>query len=106
MAISSINSKRTFKELRKGILLCLSKGQMTVNEIARFAAINWKTVDNHLIHLAGRGLVKEVFNSAYVRIYELTEDGKSFTINNVSNNIRIEDNKKNAIFKTTSVTIL
>ncbi len=106
MAISSINSKRTFKEIRKGILLCLSKGQMTVNEIARSAAINWKTVDNHLIHLAGRGLVKEVLNSAYVRIYELTDDGKNFTINNVSNDVKIENNKKNAIFKTTSIIVL
>ncbi|MBW2977182.1 ArsR family transcriptional regulator [Candidatus Woesearchaeota archaeon] len=97
MTADNSNGKRTFKEIRKGILLCLSKGQMTVNEIATCANINWKTVDNHLIHLTGRGMVKEVLNSAYVRIYELTEEGKEFILNSTSKKIKIGDNKKNAV---------
>ncbi len=112
MATSSVNSngegnsKRTFKDIRKEILLCLSKGQMTVNEIAVCAKINWKTVSNHLVHLTGRGLVREVLNSAYVRIYELTEEGKNFLVITVSNCIRIENNKKYAAIRTTSITLL
>ncbi|MEK6948643.1 MAG: ArsR family transcriptional regulator [Nanoarchaeota archaeon] len=107
MATSSGNSngKRTFKEIRKEILLCLSKGQMTVNEIAVCAKINWKTVDNHLIHLSGRGLVREVFNSAYVRIYELAEEGKDFLLANFSDKIKIENKKKYAV-KTARITLL
>ena len=84
MATSSANGKRTFEDIRKKILLCLSQGQMTVNEISVSTSTNWKTVSNHLIYLTGRGLVKEVLNSAYVRIYELTDEGKSFITNNVS----------------------
>lgn len=103
MATNSDNGKRTFMKLRREILLCLSKGQMTVNEIATCAGINWKTVDNHLIYLSGRGIVKEVLNSAYVRIYELTDEGKDFIANNVSKKIRIGNGKKNAVFKTTSI---
>lgn len=86
--------KRTFREIRKSILLALSKGQLTVNEIAKQSEINWKTVNNHLIYLTGRGFVKEVFSSSYVRIYELTEQGKNFILKNISKKIRIEDNKK------------
>ena len=100
------NGKRTFKDIRKEILLCLSKGQMTVNEISVCAKINWKTVSNHLIHLTGRGLVKEVLNSAYVRIYELTEEGKNFLVINISDKIKIENNKKNASVKTTNIILL
>lgn len=106
MAINSENGKRTFKEIRKKILLCLSKGQMTVNEMAILANINWKTVDNHLIYLSGRGLVKEVLNSAYVRIYELTDEGKNFIMNNLSKKVKIGNNNKNAIFKTTRIIVL
>ena len=99
------NGKRTFKDLRKEILLCLSKGQMTVNEIAVCAKINWKTVSNHLIHLTGRGLVREVLNSAYVRIYELSEEGKNFLLANVSSKLKIEDKKKYAV-KTARIKLL
>lgn len=105
MAISSVNGKRTFKNIRKEILLSMSKGQMTVNEVSIGAKINWKTVNNHLIYLTGRGLVREVLNSAYVRIYELTEEGKNFLLANVSSKIKIEDNKKYAV-KTSRITLL
>src|SRR3989338_7296660 len=106
MAISSVNGKRKFEEIRKEILICLSKGQMTVNEIATCSKINWKTVDNHLIYLSGKGYVKEVLNSTYVRIYELTEQGKTFIFNNVSKILKIQNNKKHAIVKTTRITML
>ena len=86
--------KRVFKEIRKQILLSLSKGQLSINEIAKQSKINWKTVSNHLIYLTGRGFVKEVFSSSYVRIYELTAQGKDFILNNISKKIRLEDNKK------------
>ena len=74
------NGKRTFIELRKDILKCLSKGQNTVNHISNETNINWKTVDNHLTYLRGRGLINEVFSSEYVRIYELSEDGKEYVL--------------------------
>ena len=86
--------KRVFKEIRKQILLSLSKGQLSINEIAKQSKINWKTVSNHLIYLTGRGFVKEVFSSSYVRIYELTDSGKSFILNNISKKIKIQENKK------------
>ena len=86
--------KRTFSEIRKNILLSLSKGQLSINEVAKQSKINWKTVSNHLIYLTGRGFVKEVFSSSYVRIYELTDSGKSFILSNISKKIKLEDNKK------------
>ena len=86
--------KRAFKEIRKQILLSLSKGQLSINEIAKQSKINWKTVSNHLIYLTGMGFVKEVFSSSYVRIYELTDSGKSFILNNISKKIKIQENKK------------
>lgn len=68
--------KRRFNELRKSILKLLqNKKQFTLNQIARSAGINWKTVDNHITYLIGRGFVREVFHSPYVRIVEITERG-------------------------------
>ncbi|MBU0536003.1 MAG: hypothetical protein KKE20_03495, partial [Nanoarchaeota archaeon] len=37
--------------------------------------INWKTVDNHLTYLVGKGLAREVFSSRFVRIFEITDKG-------------------------------
>ncbi len=74
------NGKRTFIEIRKDILKTLSVGQNTINHISSQTGINWKTVDNHLVYLIGRGLVNEVFSSEYVRIFELTEDGRDFVL--------------------------
>jgi len=68
--------KKKFTEIRQLILDSLKLGQKTVNKISSETGINWKTVDNHLIHLIGRGFVKEVFVSQYVKIYELSERGK------------------------------
>ena len=72
------NPKRTFKELRQMILADLLKGRKTVNQLAKDTGINWKTVDNHLIWLKGRGFVHTVFASSFVKIYELSEEGKRF----------------------------
>jgi predicted transcriptional regulator len=74
------NGKRTFEEIRKDILKSLSVGQNTINHISHETDINWKTVDNHLVYLIGRGLVKEVFSSDYVRIVELTDEGKEYVM--------------------------
>lgn len=63
--------KKTFIEIRKLILKDLSKGQRTVNQIAASTKLTWRTVDNHLIHLIGKGLVEPVFISEYVKIYKL-----------------------------------
>jgi predicted transcriptional regulator len=68
--------KRRFQELRNSILnLLKNKKEFTLNQIARSAKINWKTVDNHITYLIGRGFVKEIFNSPYVRIVQITERG-------------------------------
>lgn len=70
------SAKRTFEDIRKSILINLSTGQKTVNEIAKQTKINWKTVDNHLVYLIGRKFVTEVFSSEFVRIVELSEKGE------------------------------
>lgn len=68
--------KRTFSELRKLILMALLAGQQTTNQISLTTGINWRTVEAHLTFLVGKGLVNEVLKSEYVRIFELTEEGK------------------------------
>ena len=68
--------RRTFEKLRLIILACLGSQQMTINQLATYAGINWKTVENHLTHLLGKGLVHEVFKSGYVRIFETTPSGR------------------------------
>lgn len=72
------NGKRTFKDIRTSILICLSSGQHTINEISYKAKINWKTVELHLTYLVGRRLANEIVSSKYVRIFELSEDGKTY----------------------------
>ncbi len=68
--------KRSFAEIRNKLLLTLAKGKNTLNNLAKKAGINWKTTDNHLTYLMGKKLVEEVFSSAYVRIFDLTEQGR------------------------------
>jgi predicted transcriptional regulator len=79
--------------LRHSILLCLAEGQKTINQVSHETGINWKTVDNHLVYLLGKMLVKEVFSSRYVRILELTAFGKDYLKQSHSRNIRIADKK-------------
>ncbi len=68
--------KRTFEAIRKLILKDLQKGERTVNEIADSTGLTWRTVDNHLIYLTGKGLTEPVFVSKYVKIYKLREAKK------------------------------
>jgi len=68
--------KRTFKQIRLSIILALSRGQKTTNQLAKICKASWKTVDSHIIYLIGRGLVSEVFSCEYVKIFELTSQGK------------------------------
>ena len=70
--------KRPFTEIRENLLITLSKGKKTLNTLAKEAGVNWKTSDNHLTYLMGKGLVVEVFSSPYARIFELTEKGREF----------------------------
>ena len=68
-------TKRTFSDLRRLILEELMQGKKTVNQLSTESGINWKTVDNHLTYLVGKGFVRIVFSSSYVKIFELTEAG-------------------------------
>lgn len=74
----SSKRKRSFHEIRDSILFQLSFGRKTVNQIADEINANWKTVDLHIIFLKGKGMIDEVFKSDYVRIYELSSDGKKY----------------------------
>ena len=69
--------KRTFIQLRNIIIATLSSSKKTINQIANDSGINWKTVEKHLTHLIGKKLVDEVFSSEYVRIFELTNIGRT-----------------------------
>lgn len=81
--------KRTFIELRNIIIATLSDSKKTINQIANDSGINWKTVEKHLTHLIGKKIVAEVFSSEYVRIFELTDNGR---IN--LEQIRVEEERK------------
>lgn len=73
--MSERQPRRNFKEIRQLILRDLLIGQKTVNQIAESTGLTWRTVDNHLIYLAGKGLVEPVFISEYVKIYRLKKVG-------------------------------
>ncbi len=70
--------KRRFSDIRDLILKNLYTGRKTVNQISSETGINWKTVDNHLIYLVGKGMAQVVFSSPYVKIFELTGIGKEY----------------------------
>jgi len=63
--------KKKFREIREIILKDFQKGERTVNQIAASTGLTWRTVDNHIVHLIGKGLVEPVFVSQYVKIYKL-----------------------------------
>lgn len=71
-------TKRKFSDLRDIILKNLNDEKKTVNQISSETGINWKTVDNHLIYLVGKGMAQVVFSSPYVKIFEITEHGKEY----------------------------
>ncbi len=70
--------KRTFAALRNLILLAMEGQKKTINQISNDSGVNWKTVEKHLTYLIGKRLVEEVFSSEYVRIFNLTEQGKDY----------------------------
>ena len=70
--------KRKFSEIRQILLVALSKGKQTINNLSKEAGANWKTTENHLTYLIGKGLASEIFSSPYARIFEITEKGKEF----------------------------
>ena len=73
--------------------MSLASGQKTINQISTETQVNWKTVERHLIYLTGRGWVREVFSSAYVRVFELTAFGKDYLRKNISRKVQISDDK-------------
>ena len=56
-------AKRTFEIIRLLILNSLSSGSKTVNQLSNNSGLNWRTVDNHITYLLGKGLVKQVIFS-------------------------------------------
>lgn len=79
------SAKRRFSELREIILHSLSEGQKTINQLSSETGINWKTVDNHLAYIVGKGYAKEIFSSRFVRIFEVTEKGLAYSSGKNSN---------------------
>jgi DNA-binding transcriptional ArsR family regulator len=73
-----LQRKRTFKNIRESILICLASGQNTVNKISAHTSINWRSVEHHLAYLVGRGLVNNVLDSRFVRIFELSDLGRQY----------------------------
>lgn len=72
--------KRTFAQIRDLILVSLAKGKMTINQVSTDSGINWRTVEKHLTFLIGKKMVQELFSSEYVRIFELTEQGREYVV--------------------------
>ena len=70
--------KRSFEKLREQILCSFNKEKKTVNQLSTDAGINWRTVDNHLVYLVGKGMVNIVFESPYAKVHELSEKGKEY----------------------------
>jgi len=71
-----MTQKRTFSELREHILYNLASGRKTAGQISSETGIGWKTVSKHIIHLRGTGLVKLSFTNGYMKVFELTDQGK------------------------------
>jgi len=69
--------KKTFVEIRNTILLCLLNKKMAINQISLETNINWKTVEKHLTYFLGKKMVNEVFSSEYLRVFEISEKGKT-----------------------------
>jgi predicted transcriptional regulator len=83
--------KRTFKEIRLLMLKELAKEQKTISDLAKTAGVNWKTTQKHLVYFVGMGFAKEVFNSPYVRIFEITEKGED----HLKKNLETTEKKSN-----------
>ena len=70
--------KRKFIQLQKLILKSLKNQNLTINEISAKSKVNWNSTAHQLILLKGHEYVKEVFRHKRLRIFEITERGKSF----------------------------
>ena len=89
MGDSEKGVRRTFSEIRNIILVALAGRQQTTNQISLKSGVNWKTVESHLTHLIGKGLVREVLKSEYVRIFKLTEQGEEYVRQLASKDVKI-----------------
>jgi len=69
--------KRKFPEIRDLMIINLEK-QKTINQLANDSGINWRTVEKHLTYLIGKKIVEEIKSSKYIRIFELTENGRKY----------------------------
>ncbi len=69
--------KRKFGVLQRLILASLSKRPLTINEISESSGINWNTTSRQLILLKGHDCVKEIFSHKRLRLFEITEKGKT-----------------------------
>ena len=76
MYLSKTNKKKTFTEIRRKILIALSAGKKTINQISLDTNINWKTVEKHLTFLLGKRFIEEVYHSEYLRIFDLDTKGR------------------------------
>ncbi|MBT4114531.1 hypothetical protein HOD83_00065 [Candidatus Woesearchaeota archaeon] len=75
MATKQAAHKRTFREIRKSLLLNLTQGQKNVNQLADAAHVNWHTTRRQMIYLIGFGYARYVVNYPQVKIFEITEKG-------------------------------
>ena len=74
--LESKEHKRTFNVIRDIIVLTIGDEKKTINQISTDSGVNWRTVEKHLTFLIGKKLVSEIFSSEYVRIFELTNNGR------------------------------
>ena len=68
-------TKRSFFNIRKALLRNLAQGQHNLRTLSLSSKVNWRTTRNHMIYLVGMGYAREVFSSAQVRIFEITQQG-------------------------------
>lgn len=67
--------RRSFADIRFDLLQAISTSRSTVNDLSKRTDINWKTVDNHLIYLCGRGWAEKVYDSPNIKIFDITQEG-------------------------------
>ncbi len=67
--------RRTFEQIRKTLIRELAKGDKNLNQLARASEVNWKTAENHLIYLIGKGYAIKTIDSPYVKVFRITDKG-------------------------------
>jgi len=74
---SNGGKKKSFEEIRIRMIKTLAENKkQTLNELAKNSGLCWRTVKTHIIYLKGKGLAKEVLDTPYVKIFEITEKGE------------------------------